>query len=151
MKVNLVRWSTGLTVAILVCLMSMNYACTPTPTPNHTPTPEPTITPGLVPADLEIEYSWGACHMDWGFYQLIINSEGEANFEKSQNIAEPFSKQSQFSLTEDELVGLYQEIKNNNFFTFSANQLRDFTYYILPFYHPIIILKADLNSPLLIY
>ena len=114
MKVNLARWPTGLAVAILVCLMSVNSACVPQPTP--TPTPNPAVTPGSIPSDLEIYYSWGACHMDWGFYQLIINSEGEASFEKSQNIAEPFSEQSQLSLTEDELVSLYQEIKNNNFF-----------------------------------
>lgn len=99
------RWLAGSIIAVaLVSLLVTNPACAPKPTPKG------------IPNDLEIDYSWGCCHADWGSYHLKINSKGEANFEKSQNLDEFIEQQSQFSLTDDELVSIYQEITNNNFF-----------------------------------
>ncbi len=108
MEGNMKRLTGGLIMVALVSLLVTNSACAPRPTP--------TVTPKTIPSDLVIDYSWGACHADWGSYHLVINSKGEASFEKSQNLDEFFSQQSQFSLTEEELLRIYQEITSNNFF-----------------------------------
>ena len=77
--------------------------------------------PTSIPGDLEIHYSWGACHGEWGRYELTINASAEADFVKS--LGNPmvkegyFKEQSEFNLSDEELFYIYQEIIiKNNFF-----------------------------------
>ncbi len=70
-------------------------------------------TPEAVPNDLEIEYGWGACHADWGWNTLKINSNGDANLEVTQGF---FKEQKQYSFTNEELLEIYREVVRNNFF-----------------------------------
>jgi hypothetical protein len=81
--------------------------------------PLPPEVPTSIPCDLEIQYSWGACHAEWGRYELTINSNGEADFVKSlghPDVEGYFSEQSEFNLSDEEMLGIYQEIMKNNFF-----------------------------------
>jgi len=109
------RLSGGLIVVVLAFWLVASPACTP---------PEP---PASVPGDLEIYYSWGACHVEWGRYELTINSNGEANFIKSLGPPSPpigeaeFREQSKFNLSDEELLGIYREIIKNNFFGLSES------------------------------
>ncbi len=107
------RWFGGLIVVVLVSWLVTSPACTPEP-------------PTSVPGDLEIHYSWGACHAEWGRYELTINSSGEANFVKSFGnpmVAGYLREQSEFNLSDEELLGIYREIITNNFFGLGGSYL----------------------------
>lgn len=69
--------------------------------------------PEAVPNDLEIEYGWGACHADWGWNTLIINSDGDADLKLTRDL---FRKQNQYNFINEELSEIYGEIVKNNFF-----------------------------------
>ncbi len=70
-------------------------------------------TPRSFPADLQIEYSWGACMMDWGRNNLTINSSGDVNLRSQRGL---ISEESNYNFSNNDILSIYQQIVKNNFF-----------------------------------
>ena len=76
--------------------------------------------PQEVPEDFSLNYSTGAMHVEWGWYNLRINSQGNAYLNKG---AVGKSLNDSFQLTEEEMLGLYQEVVSNDFFELNEEYL----------------------------
>lgn len=74
------------------------------------------ITPDMPPEPekLEIEYSGGAMHLEWGSYQLKIDEESQATFTKKMGLA--MEKTYEFKASKEEKIGIYKTALENNFF-----------------------------------
>jgi len=67
-----------------------------------------------VPADLKIEYEWGACYRDEGYNLLSMASNGNVDLKVFEQRFLP--KASEYSFTNEEVLAIYDEILKNNFF-----------------------------------
>jgi hypothetical protein len=75
-----------------------------------------------LPGDLEISYSYGACHAEWGRTNIFIDAEGNGVYEKGSGPLENgrFQKEEfrkTFSLSESERLSLLNEIEKSGFFS----------------------------------
>ncbi len=76
-----------------------------------------------VPADFEVEYMWGAGFQDAGCTILYVKADGRARL---LEIGDDGSREEkEFSLTGQELSGLYEVIKENKFYKLEKSY-RDF-------------------------
>jgi len=81
--------------------------------------PNPPQPPETLPADFEIEYESGATHLEWGHYELSIDSKGKALFRKTIETA--ISKKYEFDVTESERKKIYDAVIIHNFFGLNDN------------------------------
>ncbi|MFH1520780.1 MAG: hypothetical protein ABID61_03990 [Candidatus Micrarchaeota archaeon] len=84
------------------------------------------ITPpksGLVPSDLEIKYSYGACHAEWGRTTITIDADGNGIYQSGSGMMldngrfenEGFRKT--FTLNESEILELLDKIESSGFYS----------------------------------
>ncbi|MBU0662540.1 hypothetical protein KKH30_02670, partial [Candidatus Micrarchaeota archaeon] len=71
-----------------------------------------------VNSDIELSYSTGAAHLDWGTYYLEVGSDGKAMFTKS---AGPGEKSYDFSVSAAELEKIYETAESEGFFFLQDN------------------------------
>jgi hypothetical protein len=76
-----------------------------------------------VPSDLEIAYSYGACHAEWGRTNIVIDAQGRGVYESGSGSLtddgrfenEKFRKT--FTLSEKELLDLLNGIEKSGFYS----------------------------------
>jgi len=81
--------------------------------------PNPPQPPETLPADFEVSYDSGATHLEWGHYELSIDSQGKAVFEKTMETA--LSKKYEFDVSESERKKIFDAVVINNFFGLNDN------------------------------
>jgi hypothetical protein len=69
--------------------------------------------PESLPEDFQANYSTGAMHLDWGYYQVNFDFQGNAELTKS---AQGKTVSASYDFTREEMLELYTEILQNNFF-----------------------------------
>jgi len=84
--------------------------------------PNPPELSGSVPSDLEVVYSYGACHAEWGRTNVVITADGNMVFESGSGSyrggrfeIEDFREI--FRLSEGELLGLLNKIETSGFYS----------------------------------
>lgn len=76
-----------------------------------------------IPEDLEVRYSYGACHAEWGRTNVVIDAQGNGVYESGSGSLtedgrfenEKFRKT--FKLNESELLGLLSNIEKSGFYS----------------------------------
>ena len=86
-----------------------------------------TIMPSNPPIDtipnyFETQYSWGACHAEWGKNDLKINKDGNAELELSQGV---FNESKRYTFTPREVSEVYEMFTRNNFFSLNQEYRSD--------------------------
>jgi len=66
-----------------------------------------------------VEYESGATHLEWGHYELSIDSEGKAVFTKTIETA--ITKEYKFEVSETERKKIYDAVVLNSFFSLNDN------------------------------
>ena len=84
----------------------------------------PTPLSDKIPADLEIAYSTGACHAEWGRTNIDIDASGAGVYESGSGMYENNRFQNEdfrktFRLNESELLGLLNDIEGSGFYSLS--------------------------------
>ncbi|NYZ77021.1 hypothetical protein H0O02_01760 [Candidatus Micrarchaeota archaeon] len=75
-----------------------------------------------VPEDLEITYSYGACHAEWGRTDIAIKADGSGVYESGSGmmIGDRFANEEfrkTFRLSETELLNLLNAIEKSGFYS----------------------------------
>ncbi|MFH1663626.1 MAG: hypothetical protein ABH986_02325 [archaeon] len=96
-------------IAFVLVLLVLFFGCLFQP-------PEP---PKNLPEDFEVEYSSGATHLEWGHYELKIDSKGNAVFEKT--IETSLTKKYEFTVSESERKKIFDAVVLNSFFSLNEN------------------------------
>lgn len=97
-------------IAILVLIMLLCLGCITSPKSS------------LVPSDLDIKYSYGACHAEWGRTTITIDTDGNGIYQSGSGTMqndrfenEQFRKT--FKLNESELLELLNKIEVSGFYS----------------------------------
>jgi hypothetical protein len=89
--------------------------------------PQPKPPYANVPSDLEITYSYGACHAEWGRTNIIIDAGGNGVYESGSGSLLPNGRFSEekfhktFSINESELLGLLNSIEASGFYSLNEH------------------------------
>lgn len=77
--------------------------------------PSPPPMSDMVPKDLAIYHSYGACNAEWGETEVNINAKGEGFYRSGRLGQWEFNKT--FTLNETELLGLVDELEKSRFYS----------------------------------
>ncbi len=94
---------------LFICLAVLMFAGCPNP-------PQP---PETLPSDFSVEYESGAMHLEWGHYELSIDSKGNGVFKKSMGMN--LTKEHEFKVSEQERKKIYDAVIVNSFFGLNNN------------------------------
>ena len=75
--------------------------------------PEPPV-PTELPDDIEIRYSTGAMHMEWGAYTFSADASGKAYFRKERDVI--IIKEYDFTVPKEGLLEIYKSAVKSGFF-----------------------------------